>query len=165
MPSHLSDRSLAVTTLDAVFEGILEVRARRSDRKSGQVIWFDLEQLTLAGLTRRKGLITHVDHRLLAEPAHGVVLADARRACRLQVPRMPALNCQSAVITMEFSPLRRPSSRVPTDLRTAMQADGLTLDGMSEREIRHLVSMVREARDPAVRQERIADVVGFLRSR
>ena len=152
-------------TLDAAFEGILEVRAQRSDRRSGRLIWFDLEQLTLTGLTRRKGRVTHVDHAPLRAPVQGVVLADARRVCRLQVPTTPVLDCQSAIITMEFSRLRRASSRVPTDLRGAMTAEGLTLEGLSEREVRHLVSMVREARDPTVRRARIADVIGFLRSR
>ena len=165
MPADLSDGHVAVEMLDAAFEGTLEVSARRSERRSGRLIWFDLEQLTLAGLTRRKGRITHVDHDPLATPIEGVVLADASRACRLQVPTTPVLDCRSAVITMEFSRLRRASSRVPSDLRAAMTAEGLTLEGMGEREVRHLVSMVREARDPAVRRARITDVIGFLRSR
>jgi hypothetical protein len=165
VPADLNDGHVAVDMLDAAFEGTLEVTARRSERRSGRLIWFDLEQLKLAGLTRRKGRITHVDQAPLAAPVEGIVLADASRACRLQVPTTPVLDCQSAVITMEFSRLRRASSRVPTDLRAAMAAEGLTLEGMGERDVRHLVSMVREARDPTVRRARIADVIGFLRSR
>ena len=109
------------------FEGTLEVSARRSERRSGRLIWFDLEQLTLAGLTRRKGRITHVDHDPLATPIEGVVLADASRACRLQVPTTPVLDCRSAVITMEFSRLRRASSRVPSDLRRGDDGGGADL--------------------------------------
>jgi hypothetical protein len=165
VPADLSDGHGVVLTLDAAFEGVLEFGARRSERRSGRLLWFDVEQLRLAGLTRRKGRITHVDQDPLVEPVEAVVLADASRACRLQVPSTPALDCASAVITMQFSRLRGASGRVPADLRAAMAAEGQTLEGMGERDVRHLVSMVREARDPAVRRARIADVIGFLRSR
>lgn len=56
----------------------------------------------------------------------------------------------------------RRSTRVPADLEEALTAAGISLDGMPDREIRHLVSMVREAKDAEVRRGRITDIVAFL---
>lgn len=50
----------------------------------------------------------------------------------------------------------------PQDLVQALQAHGLSLDGLAKHELRHLVSLVREARDPTVRAQRIAAVMERL---
>lgn len=52
----------------------------------------------------------------------------------------------------------------PTDLASALQTAGVTLDVLPTREARHLVSLVREAKDPTVRRQRIASVVSHLTS-
>jgi FMN phosphatase YigB (HAD superfamily) len=58
----------------------------------------------------------------------------------------------------------RRNGTVPADLASALQADGFSLDGLPDRERRHLVSMVREAKAPEVREMRVADVIAFLQA-
>jgi hypothetical protein len=59
----------------------------------------------------------------------------------------------------------RRGAAIPVDLRTALDDVGLSISELPERERRHLVSMVREATDPAVRQERIDGILAFLDAR
>lgn len=54
------------------------------------------------------------------------------------------------------------TSKAPRDLADALAATGMSLDGLSDRARRHLVSMVREAHDPEIRRSRIDDVLAFL---
>jgi len=55
------------------------------------------------------------------------------------------------------------SIEAPADLARVLAVHGLHLDPLPAHERRHLVSMVREARDPTVRAERIAAVIERLR--
>ncbi|WP_432832886.1 HAD family hydrolase [Dactylosporangium sp. CA-092794] len=57
------------------------------------------------------------------------------------------------------------SGTMPADLRETLVQRHLSTDGLSELELRHLVSMVREARDAEVRRIRIDNVVSFLEAR
>lgn len=58
----------------------------------------------------------------------------------------------------------RRNSIIPADLLDVLARENLSLDVMSDHERRHLVSMVREAKDESVRQLRIEDIVTFLRA-
>lgn len=58
-------------------------------------------------------------------------------------------------------PDRRPVAP-PSDLAAALASAGVSLDRLHRHEQRHLVSLVREAKDPCTRQSRIADVVAHL---
>jgi hypothetical protein len=51
----------------------------------------------------------------------------------------------------------------PADLACVLDKEQLSLDPLSVAERRHLGSMVREACDPAIRSERMAEVVAMLR--
>lgn len=73
---------------------------------------------------------------------------------------MPAREHVGGLLWLSSVPDRR-SSVMPDDLAEALWAAGVSLDGLSERERRHLVSMAREAKDPTVREMRIADIVAF----
>lgn len=54
--------------------------------------------------------------------------------------------------------------RHPDDLVVACEAAGVQVDSLSVAEQRHLVSMVKEAKDPDIRRARIEDVIALLRS-
>jgi FMN phosphatase YigB (HAD superfamily) len=56
----------------------------------------------------------------------------------------------------------RRNAIVPRDLAEALAAVGASMDGFPEREHRHLVSLVREARNPEIRNARIDDILTFL---
>ena len=62
---------------------------------------------------------------------------------------------------LRIEPDRR-STTVPDDLRDATSSVGVTLKTLEPAEQRHLISMVREAKDVSLRAERIADVVSYL---
>ena len=51
---------------------------------------------------------------------------------------------------------------IPEDLRQVLIERGLSIDGLNGLETRHLISMVREARDRDVRRQRIENIVEFL---
>jgi FMN phosphatase YigB (HAD superfamily) len=53
----------------------------------------------------------------------------------------------------------------PARLRTALAAEGISLDDLSAADHRHAVSMIREARQAETEAERIADLVRFLRDK
>ena len=52
----------------------------------------------------------------------------------------------------------------PSDLASALNTAGLPFASLPIRDQRHIVSLVREAKDPAVRIVRITDIVNHLRS-
>lgn len=58
----------------------------------------------------------------------------------------------------------RATYRVPHDLSESLGSAGVTLDHLSTQDRRHLISLVRESRDPLVRRMRIADVVQHVKS-
>jgi FMN phosphatase YigB (HAD superfamily) len=53
----------------------------------------------------------------------------------------------------------------PARLRTALAAEGISLDDLSAADHRHAISMIREARNAETEAERIADLVRFLRDK
>ncbi len=59
------------------------------------------------------------------------------------------------------NPDRRPV-RPPRDLQAALDAKGLSLDGLELHEVRHLVSMVREAKHLDTRSARIDQILAHL---
>ena len=52
----------------------------------------------------------------------------------------------------------------PRDLADALAAAEISLVSLSDRQKRHLISMVREAREPGIRTQRIAGVIEYLKS-
>lgn len=53
--------------------------------------------------------------------------------------------------------------RIPDDLSAALQHAGLGLDGFPDAHVQQLVLMVTEARDPAIRAERVCAAVNAVR--
>lgn len=53
----------------------------------------------------------------------------------------------------------RPKQRVPDDLRKALIQSGLDLNEFDESTVRHVLSMVAEAREPSIRSSRITAAV------
>lgn len=63
-------------------------------------------------------------------------------------------------------PMRdRRTDSPPSDMIAAIEREGITMDGLPLTERRHLVSLVRESKNPEVRTERIREAVTFLKER
>lgn len=54
---------------------------------------------------------------------------------------------------------QRPTQRVPSDFASALAAVGLSTELIAEHELNQLITMIREADDPAVRRGRIENAV------
>ena len=57
---------------------------------------------------------------------------------------------------------QRPTLRVPQDFIAALTAQGLTVDIVADHELNQLVTMIKEATDPAVRSDRIENAVAAV---
>jgi hypothetical protein len=82
--------------------------------------------------------------------------------------RSPALVANDSRVTppavswIRIRPDRR-MNNCPEDLARALSAAGVSIEDLPTGEQRQLIGMVREARDPAIRNQRIADIVQGLR--
>jgi len=91
--------------------------------------------------------------------AGGTVVRRRQRPPALTAPDLPA---EGALLWLRPVEDRR-NTRLPTDLVVLLDRLGLSLDHIPDRDRRHLVSLVREARDRETRRQRLDDIVGFLR--
>lgn len=57
---------------------------------------------------------------------------------------------------------QRPTLRMPSDLATALEQAGLALDLVADHELNQLVTMIKEADDPAVRSGRVQNAVAAI---
>jgi hypothetical protein len=101
------------------------------------------------------------------EIAHGpacsrVVLSIGGQAAMRPPDRILLDDGEYLVLCLRALPPRT-LQRVPADLDRALAAAGLDLDGFDVSRVRHLVSMVAEARDPVIRAARVGLAVEAAR--
>lgn len=115
-----------------------------------------------AGGCTRKSILLRREHSPDAVKSTAVRLHDGRVVIVLP-PTICATQCKA--IRVEVTPVQDARrAQAPADLLKILQGKGLmvVLESLPEHEIRHLISMVREARNLTVRAERIAAVVERL---
>lgn len=108
----------------------------------------------VSSVTRRRVWIDWADGR----PLTGTIVRRRNLPPALVVPGDVG---PGGVLWLSLTEDRRQTT-APQDLVEALARGQASMDGLPERERRHLVSLVREAREPAVRQARIGDIVAFL---
>jgi hypothetical protein len=70
----------------------------------------------------------------------------------------PLVDGQPVTVRLRALPARR-ARCVPDDLRRALTAAGTSLDHLDDAAVRHLLLMTTEARDPAIRADRVRAAV------
>ncbi|MQA60886.1 MAG: hypothetical protein GEU86_05200 [Actinophytocola sp.] len=83
-----------------------------------------------------------------------------RTACR---PADTANAGERITVSLRAIPAKRRRG-IPTDVQAALRDAELDLEGLSEAQVQHLLLMVTEARDPAIRAERIRIAVQAARA-
>jgi len=135
----------------------LAVVGGRAERWAGQLIWPAAHLVSLVERVTRRRVSIHVPGR--EEAVRTMLVRRRGRPPALVVP--PALAMEEGVAWLSARALAR-GARVPPDLAAAMAAARLSPDALGEDARRHLYSMVREAKDPVVREERIQDALRYL---
>lgn len=83
-----------------------------------------------------------------------------RTACR---PADPASPGERLTVSVRAVSAKRRRG-IPFDVRTALREAEIDLDGLTQPQVQHLLLMVAEARDPAIRAERIRIAVQAVRA-
>jgi hypothetical protein len=91
-------------------------------------------------------------------PVFRVVFSLGGHAAMRPPGPLPLRAGESVTLRLRASTARS-RQRIPADLTRALAAVGLGLDGFDEAAVRHLLSMVTEARDPHIRAARVTAAV------
>lgn len=107
------------------------------------------------GPSRGRRFRVETDH---APPVFRVVLSLGGHAAMRPPDQIPLDDGEAVTLRLCALPAP-PRQRIPADLSRALAEAGRGLDGLDESAVRHLLSMVTEARDPGIRAIRVTVAV------
>ncbi|MGI5401433.1 HAD family hydrolase [Streptomyces sp. CA-135486] len=124
--------------------------------------WAGRDVIVAPHLTALVTRVTRARLRFSAGPVTGTAVVVRRRA-------LPPVVVAAGGPLPELAWLHQPPDRrpyqAPAELKERLEREGLSLDGLSQADRRHALSMIREARSSTAVSERMADLVLFLKGR
>jgi FMN phosphatase YigB (HAD superfamily) len=139
-------------------DGVVAAVGGRVMQWAGRPVWAAPQLTDLVEPVTRRRVRLHFEAK--EPPVHTMLLRRRGRSPALLLPGSG--RSRDGIAWVSALTLQRPV-RPPADLVAALNATRLTDQHLSPESQRHLYAMVREAKNPAVRAQRVDDVLSYLR--